>query len=94
MCDKYKPTEEDIKNSNKFWKEYEKMNEYGKVCSKPSLFKRICSAGTFARWWELALVGVFGYLMGEFHLEVLSSSPAIISTLLILWLATFIARLR
>jgi hypothetical protein len=52
------------------------------------------SVGVYARWWELLLLVGFGYLLSEFRLEVLSSSPAIIASLLMLWLASFVSRVR
>lgn len=97
MCDKYKPTEEDIKDSNKFWKEYEKMQfeaNNGKACCKPSLLKRICSAGTFARWWELALVWGIGYLVAKFPQEIVANAPVIIAPLVLLWLISFLKRFQ
>ena len=94
MCDKYKPTEADIKNSEKFFAEFKTIHECNKSCHKPSLLKRMVSAGVYARWWELLLLVGFGYLLSEFHLEVVSNAPAIVATLLMLWLASFVSRLR
>jgi len=100
MCDKhqneYKPTENDIKSSEKFWGELKsfEFKSCNKTCEKPSLFKRVWNAGAFVRFHEMFLLLAMGYLAKEHSAQLEANAPTIVAVILLLWIGSLFKRVR
>jgi len=94
MCDKYKPSEEELKASDSFFKEMSESKCCKKSCQRPSFPERIINAGTYVRWWELALVGVAGHLVTRHQFDFENVSPLIYTSLALYFTARLIFRCR
>ena len=90
----YKPTAEELKASDSFFKEMSDAKCCNKSCEKPSLFKRLLCAGVFVRWYELLLVAAMGYLVQKHSEELITHAPTIVTVVLVIWFAKLLSRTR
>ena len=94
MCDKYKPTEQDLKASDSFFNEMREPKACSKTCEKPSLFKRVWNAGAFVRFHEMFLLLAMGYLAKEHSAQLEANAPTIVAVILLLWIGSLFKRVR
>jgi len=90
----YKPSAEELKASDSFFKEMSEAKCCNKSCEKPSLFKRLFNAGVFVRWYELLLVAAMGYLAHKHSEELITNAPTIVTVVLVIWFAKLLSRTR
>lgn len=90
----YKPSAEELKASDSFFKEMSDAKCCNKSCEKPSLFKRVWNAGAFVRFHEMFLLLAMGYLAKEHSAQLEANAPTIVMVILALWFAKLLSRVR